>query len=323
MAMLLGSLPLVGWDLFSLVYYGFLFPNTAFAYLGSGIASSELVRQGFFYLGDSLSRDPVTGVAVVVALLSAAWLPDRKRLAVALGIGLELVYVVLIGGDFMTGRFLTGAFFASAILLARLPRSNGLGAGVAWGAAVLLVLLADPRPSERPHGIADERSFYAPHTHLFPVLRGEVRVEDHPFAERGIEARETRLGHGGSEAIGLAGFYSGPAVHIVDTVGLADPLLARLPMKPGPWRIGHYERELPAGYVACLRTGTDQIEDPDLARYYEALVLVTRGSLLDGERWRAIGRLNSSWGRDRLEAWKRRRAAGRESGETAPTRVLE
>ena len=317
-AVLLGGLPVVAWEFFSLVYYGFLFPNTAYAKLGTGIASSELVRQGFFYLGDSLVRDPVTLVTVAFALLSAAWYPDRKRWALALGIGLELVYVVTIGGDFMTGRFLTAAFFASVILLARFPSSTGWwGVGLAWGLAAALVLLADPRPTQRPHGIADERSFYAPHTHLLPVLRGEVRVEDHPFAKRGQEARETQLGHGGSEAIGLAGFYAGPAVHIVDTVGLADPLLARLPMKPGPWRVGHFERELPAGYVACLRTGTNQIEDPDLARYYEALVLATRGSLLDGERWRAIGRLHSSWGRERLEAWQRRR----ESSETAPTRV--
>ena len=44
-AALVGMLPAVLWTLFSLVYYGFPFPNTAYAKLGMGIDSGELWRK--------------------------------------------------------------------------------------------------------------------------------------------------------------------------------------------------------------------------------------------------------------------------------------
>ncbi|MBU8933836.1 MAG: hypothetical protein KOO62_07495 [candidate division Zixibacteria bacterium] len=50
MAGLMGFLPLVVWELFSLFYYGFLFPNTAFAKLNTGIEGSLLWEQGITYL---------------------------------------------------------------------------------------------------------------------------------------------------------------------------------------------------------------------------------------------------------------------------------
>ncbi|MEO0601726.1 MAG: hypothetical protein AAF211_09830, partial [Myxococcota bacterium] len=56
----LAWLPLVGWHLFSLVYYGSLVPNTAWAKLGAGIASSELVAQAPNYYTWLLTYDPVT-----------------------------------------------------------------------------------------------------------------------------------------------------------------------------------------------------------------------------------------------------------------------
>jgi hypothetical protein len=54
------------------------------------------------------------------------------------------------------------------------------------------------------------------------------------------------------EAVGLLGYYAGPGVHIVDPMALTDPLLARLPADK-PWRIGHFRRQLPPGYVDRLR----------------------------------------------------------------------
>jgi len=315
-AVVLAGLPVVAWEIFSMIYYGFPFPNTAYAKLGSGVPASDLLVQGGHYVVDSLSRDPVTGVTVLVALCSALWRPDRARLVIALGILLELAYILRIGGDFMSGRFFTAVFFTSTVLLVRLPRANGVMIAAAWVGVVALALLGNPKESLRSHGIVDERSFYKPYTHLVPILRGETRVEDHRWALRGFEARSAGVTHGGTPAVGIAGFYSGPSVHVVDYVGLADPLLARLPVNPGPWRIGHFERMRPPGYVATLRVGENRIEHPQLAEYYDSLVLVTQGPLFTLERFKAIGRLNSSWGSERIEAFALDNASTPGEGET-------
>ena len=61
----------------------------------------------------------------------------------------------------------------------------------------------------------------------------------------------------------MTGYYAGPTVHIVDPLALADPLLARLPPKRKiNWRIGHFERTIPAGYRGTLRMGQNVLEDP-------------------------------------------------------------
>jgi len=48
--LVLGFLPLVLWELFSLWYYGFPFPNTAYAKLTTGLTASELAGRGCLYL---------------------------------------------------------------------------------------------------------------------------------------------------------------------------------------------------------------------------------------------------------------------------------
>ncbi|MDX9752772.1 MAG: hypothetical protein RBU29_02360, partial [bacterium] len=65
LAAMVGFLPLLLWELFSMVYYGFPFPNTAYAKLFStGLSRWELVQQGGFYLLNGLWVDPVTIVGI-------------------------------------------------------------------------------------------------------------------------------------------------------------------------------------------------------------------------------------------------------------------
>ena len=44
---LIGFIPFISWELFSLIYYGFPFPNTAYAKLNTGINRLDLIEQGF------------------------------------------------------------------------------------------------------------------------------------------------------------------------------------------------------------------------------------------------------------------------------------
>ncbi len=58
-------------------------------------------------------------------------------------------------------------------------------------------------------------------------------------------------------------------------------------------RIGHYARNVPAGYLDTLRTGKDCFLDRELAAYYKEMSLVVRGPLFTRARWSAIWRLNT------------------------------
>ena len=65
----LGFLPLVTWELFSLAYYGFLFPNTYYAKLNTGVPLAESIQQGILYLVQTTGTDLLTPVAILVGVL--------------------------------------------------------------------------------------------------------------------------------------------------------------------------------------------------------------------------------------------------------------
>ncbi len=119
-ALLTGFAPLVLWIGFSLVYYGFPFPNTAYFKLGGGIPAAELAQHGLFYLYDSLSNDPLA----LITITASAFLIGRRRQshsgALGLGAILYLLYVIKIGGDFYSGRFISLPLFTAVIAAAAL-----------------------------------------------------------------------------------------------------------------------------------------------------------------------------------------------------------
>jgi arabinofuranosyltransferase len=301
-----GFLPFVLWEGFSLFYYGFLFPNTAYAKLfDTGVGGGERAMHGLYYLLNSIRTDPLTLLAIGAAVAGAVWSRDRRALAVVGGIVAYLAYVVMIGGDFVTGRFLTAPLLGAAVLVSRwqpMPRTAVVGA-----ALVVIVVgfsSSDPPPLTTAaagsqgkelmdaHGIADERAYYYPYAGFLRALQ-HVTVSSHPWAIEGIEARRRREPVVTRGDIGYFGFYAGPAVHIVDAWGLADPLLARLPARADvSWRIGHFTRAIPDGYLETLTSGQNRIADANIARLYDRLSLVTRGDLFDRRRLVEIWKMN-------------------------------
>lgn len=305
--------PLLAWLVFSLIYYGAPAPNTAYAKLGAGIPRLELLAQGAHYLGNSLRTDPLTLLAILAGTAAALGRRRPRELAVAAGIAIYLLYVVWIGGDFMSGRFLTAPLLAAAVLVARTPLPPR--PVLASLAAIALLALPSARahllsgrdfgdvptvPTELgplpmslvdAHGISDERAFYYQATGL--LRRHPGAFPDHPWARRGIALSRKGRQVEASFVIGMVGYFAGPEVHLVDPNGLNDFLLARLPIPAGePWRIGHLTRALPAGYLETLETGRNVIADPGLARDYEVARRVVAGDLLGSGRLRDIVRVN-------------------------------
>ena len=311
-----GLSPWLLWEAFSLVYYGALVPNTALAKLGSGVPRGELALQGLAYLGDSLRRDPITLVVIAAGAAAGVLRGGRPARALAAGIALHLAYVVSIGGDFMTGRFLTPALALSVVLLAEtgLPSSRRVRLAAAAGIAVLglpfarATVLSGPTYGDRApiavgaHGIADERGFYFAYAGAWNGSPEPGRPTTAlSFVRAGLDLKAAHATIATLDAIGFAGYLAGPATHIVDTLALADPFLARLPMvrrapppfaAPGSdWRIGHFERAVPAGYLATIATGEDHLADPALKALWADVALATRAPLLAPGRASAIARL--------------------------------
>jgi arabinofuranosyltransferase len=135
---------------------------------------------------------------------------------------------------------------------------------------------------------------------MFPVIRngGEPRGG---WVEAGRQARAEGRRVLVGESIGYLGFYAGPAVHVVDQLALCDPLLARMEVPDkNHWRIGHFKRNLPAGYVETLEGGANRIANPRLAGLYDVLEVITRGPLWRRDRFREIVKINLGFYRDRM-----------------------
>jgi len=281
---LLGLMPAVLWTGFALLYYGFPFPNTAYAKLAMGVDPAELRTQGTLYLIDSIDRDPLTLTTVAFAVLLAVKQRHRAALALSAGLILYLGYVVSIGGDFMAGRFVAVPLFGAALLVglfAEGPRPFWIAAAVLFAAlgsaGSHLPLWSNSSfgdSANKASGIIDERGVYFHDKSLVLARRSTFREPDWPMATAASRIYQVMPTCG---LMGTAGLDLGPYVHLLDECALADPLLAHLPAVYSPeWRSGHYRRIIPAGYKETLETGTIAIKDRGLRDYYQHLSTLTR-----------------------------------------------
>ncbi len=302
---LLAAWPLAAWFGFSLLYYGFLFPNTKYAKLNTGVDFHDYLTQGAYYVRDFASYDifsALLGVGVLVTVCALILLKKPVcELATlnAFGIILYISYVMVVGGDFMLGRFLAAPVFMSILLLAQLggklaPAHMRVLACLMGVAAIVHLGTYVPRDIDAimsHHGIADEREYYKTGNALFPPGSFIPRTEVISALRDKGEAASQEATNGVIEFsyTGVYGFYAGPQLTIIDDNALSDPLLARLPIPdPKVWRIGHFERVAPAGYLQARQTGdTSAMEEP-LRSYYEALRRVTSAPLIDEDRLRTI-----------------------------------
>ena len=328
-AYLLGSTPFWLWEAFSLFYYGFPFPNTAYAKLNTGLISrATLLRAGWDYLRNSAQVDPVTLTSITAGFLAPFVTRQWRRWPISAGLALSVAYVVYIGGDFMSGRFLTAPLVAAVMALVTsrwpsLPRLRVSGAAALWLLLASLGLSAPYAPLRSGgatsaesdprwvvgRGICDERANYYHNTGLLERFRRHVPLPDHDWAMAGRQARAAGKRIAVLGSVGFYGYFAGPSVHVVDLLGLGDPLLARLPVTDPTWRIGHLGRIIPPGYLETLEQGTNQIADPHLARYYDKLSLLTQGPLWEPRRWAEIWHFNTGAYDDELRAYAYRRAA--------------
>jgi arabinofuranosyltransferase len=263
------------------------------------------------YYANSLRRDPVTLVLIGLGM-SAPWLARRwHEAALALGIALYLVYIVKIGGDYMSGRFFTGPLVLAVVLVCRTPWAQRPALALPWVLALMGLSLMMPRSPLRSgsdfgtarletevdrRGISDERGYFYGRLGLLRIweIQGQGRVPRVLALEE--ERRRQREEPAGVQILNTFGrnaFRLAARAHVIDACALGDAFLARMPMKEGPWRVGHYFRQVPTGYADTVQTGMDRFADRNLGAYYAKLKRIISGELWSAERWRAIWEINT------------------------------
>ena len=309
--MMVGLAPFILWELFSILYYGFPFPNTAYAKLNSGIAQHALTSQGILYFINSLTFDPITLLTIGISLMVIFLRNNSREKALGAGLVLYLGYILYIGGDFMSGRFFSAGLLLSAFILAgnikAISNSHKL---VICGLVLITGFLSpvstinyfqtNPNIPSTPEGytvdpysqIADERMYYSLYTNLSAMDRS-LMMPRHEWASSGVEYKLENTPVVVEASVGMIGYFAGPKVHLLDQYAIGDPLLARLKVTSGNWRIGHFVRDIPAGYVDTLKIDKNRIKDPNLAEYYGKLKIIISGNLFSMERLKTIWEMNT------------------------------
>jgi arabinofuranosyltransferase len=298
-----GFLPFILWELFSLIYYGFLVPNTYYAKLNTGLGLKVLLHQGGIYFLISLLLDPITLVVIGSAVLLALFKGAGKEKVIALGMSLYLGYILYAGGDFMSGRFFSAIFLVAVILLLNHLQTLDLQLKALFAIVIVFLGLISPSPSFNPpvgmdseiahfSGISDEQAYYFGGSGLIRWGRYH-KLPDHEWVTEGLALKEKHEKVYIGKGIGYLGYYAGPEVHILDYYAIADPLMSRLPIQPGTrWATGHVGRVIPDGYLETITSGTNLIKDPGVAQYYEKLSIIVHGEIWSAERFKTILEMN-------------------------------
>lgn len=318
---LLGLSPFFVWEVFSVIYYGYPFPNTMYCKLNTGFPKEEYVTRGLDFLWRTFACDLFTLLIPLVFLALAVYKRSADALWLGSGIVLYTVYVVTIGGDFMLGRHLTMQFILSLCGLlwlpgektgaAAKPHPHGSAAAVLGGICLLCLVwrvtgavwflggLYEDHYDSGITSVADEKGVYFGKYGTVNYLRNggaapEEGTEDVQAAVRRGEKGFLTTGMVSGRLAWQSSFTGSGDLYLTDAYGLMDPLLSHLPaIYTGNWRVGHLKRAIPPGYAESVQQGENLIEDPGLHAYYDKILLIIQGDLWDPERLQTIWKMNT------------------------------
>jgi arabinofuranosyltransferase len=285
-----GFFPVVAWHSFTLVYYGSLVPNTAVAKLGASLPLSWYLERAGSYWNMQVAYDPYTLVLILTGILLALWRRSHAPILLPLAIGILMycVYLTSIGGDFMLGRFFALPAWAAVLCgicaLGTLRRAWIALPIYALSLLVLSPILAPRSPLLHPldvhmddlstkrtatNAIVDEARYYCRRGQCLTHPEGLHLPTIPPLRSPSIVP-----------SIGAAGLQSPVTTHIIDPLGLADPLLARMPAsRPSDAAIGHIGRDIPEGYALAAVTGEDGAVSGKLGNYVNIVHTATRAPI--------------------------------------------
>lgn len=297
-------LPFIIWEVFSILYYGFPFPNTFYGKLNSNLPLFEYIIKGLYYYIDSLLlRDPITPTSIFFMLIYLFRKKNSRLTFLLIGIALYLIYIVRIGGDFMSGRFLSAPLFALVTIFVRYDHGE-IKHKIRFVFFIIIIGLLWPfspitsginyRFKVFNEGIADEKGYYYQTTGLLPNILDNSFLENKQvknFLEKRIQKQQVIK----MNSIGFDAFYADRNTYIIDEMALADPLLSKLPFwrKRYYWRTGHLRRYIPHGYYQTKINDENRIVDENLAEFYNKIKIITQGEIFSKDRLETIWKMNT------------------------------
>ncbi|MFQ5622661.1 MAG: hypothetical protein ACE5FS_04620 [Paracoccaceae bacterium] len=291
-----GILLLLLWFGFATLYFGSPLPNTFYAKMSSGLPAEFIHDLGARYFIINAFSHPFTSAVIFVGTVAGLAGGPANRL-IAVGILLHLVDLYRIGGDFMQGRVLSVDFLFACFLLVRAwPGGRRLHVA-SLGAVCAIGLILEPsylvRTRLEPGSfvyVTDERQFYY---HSYGML-SESRVWPvRQAGEGGGRVRHVAMSCG---FIGAARIRWPDTIYLIDSCGLTDPFLARMPvaLRDLPdMRTGHFFRTVPAN-IADVILGEDRwLPDRSSRPLWADIELITTAPLFDRDRLAAVWRLST------------------------------
>ncbi|PJZ67931.1 hypothetical protein CH371_05040 [Leptospira wolffii] len=291
---LLAGSPALLWLLFAAFYYGSFLPNTYYAKTNIADSIGTTMAQGLSYYHFQFVWDPISFASIpLLMLLRLSFRKNVRPFWEGILYSVPyLLYIFLVGGDFMAGRFFTYIILLLGLSMARTESFQGKERIIAFAFLILYSVVYIQAPIRKPSpdqilesktigdaGIADERLYYYSLTSF--VSRNEFNSII-PFLadKRQVLSMDKKVFV--AKNIGFIGFLFGPQYYIVDLYALSDPLLSRI---SGEGRIGHKSRKIPSRYLQSIESRINQLPDPDLKDYYEGMRVLTQSDIFDSRRW--------------------------------------
>lgn len=306
----IGLMPFILWELFSVFYFGFFVPNTAYVKLGTDISLIEYIKKGIYYVYYTALNDLMVLIIPATCVIICILTKKVKNIYLALGMLLYGVYILYIGGDFMMGRHFTVLHIMGIAIIIHIINDEASdkkafaiqiknSLKLITGIAVVFAMTFAPtigasylvNGANAPGGaLSDERAYYSPTTGLYANVRslikdGRMCIEDTWNNQSTDEIRENGWkGNITENAPGILVYYNSD-LYLNDTYCLGDPFLSKLPaIYQETWRVGHMRRAVPEGYCETAMYGRNEIANEDLAKYYDIICEMTMGPLFDKHR---------------------------------------
>lgn len=178
-----GLIPFIGWEIFSIIYYGSFIPNTALAKVNIGYPVIDKVNQSYRYFVFNFIHDPVTSLLILSSIILAVLTKKKVCLLLSSGMVLHLCYITYVGADYMLGRFLTPLVSVAVIIILLLPRRKWIEFfNVILSLVLFLAFYTMTSHKQSPfslhfsdgniskYGLADERGFYYRYLGLMPSI---------------------------------------------------------------------------------------------------------------------------------------------------------
>lgn len=293
-AFFIGTLPATLWEIFSIYYFGFPFPNTYYAKQYSGNPfETYYFQKGILYIKNFGEFDPFSFFIICYLLLFQTFRKNYKW-TISLGIVFYICYIIYVGGDFMSGRFFVPVIFISILKLKDL-RINILNKIQLFFVILLGIsnifysrLYIDKKYQKDvfDNDICNERMYYFENFNIKKAI-DLSRQNEGNFNWHFDKYQKSHI----MIMTGYNGILEGPNTYVIDKLALNQVLLARLPQQ-GYNRIGHIERNIPYGYQETIDNGKNVIRNKEIHDYYDHIKRVIRGNLNSKERFKSIFYLN-------------------------------